>query len=208
MGTACSSVTPSLFLVGDVQLQGTTHHNQRNPRTYRLCSCTTIHADTHLAVNRDIAFISRTHSPSSSLVLAAIHAAKHHSRKCTCTHVSEDPACPTHRELYSLTHRRHQHLSEYFFQACHRTMQHKIAAMHHHRPRIQPSIQPSHSIVRHSPRSSLLDLVHIPAHQHATLQLLLLMNRQRRLFNPRSSDHADHGHSALSFRKLYSYSFT
>ena len=95
-------------------------------------------------------------------------------------------------------------LSEYVFQACHRTMQHKLPAMHHHRPRIQPSP----SIVRHSPRSSLLDHAHIPAHQHATLQLLLLMNRQRRLFNPRSSDHADHGHSALSFRKLYSYSLT
>ena len=40
---------------------------------------------------------------------AQLHAAQHHARECTCTHAFEDPACSTHRELYSLTHRRHQH---------------------------------------------------------------------------------------------------
>ena len=55
-------------------------------------------------------------------------------------------------------------LSEYVFPACHRTTQHKTPAMHHHRP----SIQPSPSIVRHSPRSSLLDHAHI---QHTITQL-------------------------------------
>ena len=66
-----------------------------------------------------------------------LHAAKHHSRECTCIHVSEDPACPTHRDLYSLTHRRHQHCQSTYFRPD--TEPCNTPAMYHHRPRIQPS---------------------------------------------------------------------
>ena len=124
----------------------------------------------HLAVNRDIAFISRTHSPSSSLVLAATRSKASLTRMHVYTHLRRSSLSNAPRALLTDTPAAST-LSEYVFQACHRT---KIPAMHHHRPRIQPSP----SIVRHSPRSSLLDHAHILAHQHATLQLLLLMNRQ------------------------------
>ena len=115
---------------------------------------------THPAVTRaDIAITSSHDSRFWQL-----HAAKHQSRDCTCTSLHKTQLQLTASSSYSLAHRPQQHpaLSEYVFQACHRTAQRKTPAVHHNRRALgsNPAHPSSDTQLHHSATSFTINCYH------------------------------------------------